>query len=201
MHRYAITNRALFSGSEHQQQSALVRQTALWAADGIDYIQLREKDLAPATLATLTRRILETLRNTSTKLLINSRSDVALATAAHGVHLTANPDQLTPTQIRKLYATATLPPPIVSISCHTFAEVEQAHLEAADLILFSPIFHKSIAGQLITSGQGLEVLHAACSAAAPTPVYALGGITPENAQACLHAGAAGIAGITLFHTP
>jgi thiamine-phosphate pyrophosphorylase len=218
--RYAITDRTLYPGSsqpadkvrvphpsqsyregwdpqQSAQLSALVRQTALWAADGIDYIQLREKDLDAATLATLARRILEALRNTETKLLINSRPDVAIATAAHGVHLTSSPGQLTPAQVRELYA-ATLPPPIVSISCHTLAEVEQAR-QTADIILFAPVFQKSIAGQLITPGQGLEALHAACLAAAPTPVYALGGITHENAPACLQAGAAGVAGISLFH--
>jgi thiamine-phosphate pyrophosphorylase len=197
--RYAITNRALYPGPDDQRQSALVRQSALWAADGIDYIQLREKDLTPADIAHLARRILETLRNAPTKLLINSRADIALATAAHGVHLTSAPGQLAPGQIRKLYATARLPPPIISISCHTLTEVEQARRDA-DLILFAPIFHKSVAGQLVTSGQGLEALHTACLAAAPTPVYALGGVTFENGPGCLRTGAAGIAGISLFHS-
>lgn len=181
------------------QIPALIHQTALWASTGINYIQLREKDLPPATLAGIARRILENLRNTPTKLLINSRPDIAIATAAHGVHLTAAPGQLTPTQVRELYAATTLPPPIVSISCHTIPEVEQARHYRADIILFSPIFQKSIAGQLITPGQGLEALHAACLAAAPVPVYALGGVTLENTPDCLQAGAAGVAGIRLFY--
>lgn len=222
MHRYAITDRTLFpsetkefSGTEksrvpHSSQlhrevwdvqlSALLHQTAHWAAEGIDYIQLREKDLPPATLASFTRQILQNLSNSQTKLLINSRADIAIATAAHGVHLTSAPGQLTPQQVRQLYAAATLPPPILSISCHTLAEVEQAR-HHADLILFGPVFHKSIAGELITPGQGLEALHAASLAAAPTPIYALGGVTPENAPSCLKAGAAGVAGIHLFHGP
>jgi thiamine-phosphate pyrophosphorylase len=207
VHRYAITDRTLFPGPAqptdeprvpHVQLSSLLDQTARWAAEGIDYIQLREKDLPPATLATLARQILEILRNTQTKLLINSRADIAVATAAHGVHLTSAPGQLTPGQVRQLYAAATLPPPVLSISCHTLAEVEQARHDA-DLILFSPIFHKSIAGKLIAPGQGLEALHAASLAAAPIPIYALGGVTPGNAASCLEAGAAGIAGIHHFH--
>ncbi len=225
MRRYAITDRTLFpvkteefretqesSGTKEwvphpsqlhrenwdPQLNAILHQTARWAAEGIDYIQLREKDLPAATLATLTRQILEALGNTRTKLLLNSRADIAVATAAHGVHLTAAPGQLTPGQVRQLYAAATLPPPILSISCHTLAEVEQAR-NHIDLILFAPVFQKSIAGELITPGQGLEALHAASLAAAPTPIYALGGITPENAASCLEAGAAGIAGIHLFH--
>lgn len=221
MLRYVITDRSLFSNPSQPgdtdrvsppsqsyrelwdsqgsaQISALILQTAKWAASGIDYIQLREKDLPPAMLATLGRRILEAIRHTPTKLLINSRLDVAVATRAHGVHLTSAPGQLTPSQIRELYAGATLPPPIISVSCHTLAEVEQARPEA-DLILFAPVFRKSIAGQLIAPGQGIEALHAAVLAAAPTPVFALGGITDENATDCLQAGAAGIAGIRLFY--
>jgi thiamine-phosphate pyrophosphorylase len=181
------------------QLSALLHQTALWAADGIDYIQLREKDLPASTLAALARRILETLRDTPTRLLINSRADIAIATTAHGVHLTGAPGQLTPAQVRELYATATLPPPIVSVSCHTLAEVEHAR-HHADLILFAPVFQKSVAGKLVTPGQGLEALRAAVFAAGPTPVYALGGITPDNTSDCLAAGAAGVAGIQLFRT-
>ena len=208
MLRYAITDRTLFTGPSQPacevgmppQQSALIHQTALWAANGINYIQLREKDLPPVALANLARRILENLRHTRTRLLINSRPDVAIATAAHGVHLTAAPGQLTPAQVRELYAAATLPPPVISISCHTLAEVEQAHDHHADIILFSPVFHKSIAGQIITPGRGLEALHAACLAAAPVSIYALGGVTKENASACLDAGAAGVAGIRLFQS-
>jgi thiamine-phosphate pyrophosphorylase len=220
--RYAITDRTLFPGSsqpadeprvphpsqsyregwdsqQFAQLSALIRETAQWAADGIDYIQLREKDLPAADLANLARSILKTLCGMPAKLLINSRPDIAIATGAHGVHLTSAPGQLTPSQIRELYATAKLPPPIISVSCHTLAEVKQARHQA-DLILFAPVFQKSIAGQVVTPGQGLEALHAACLAAAPTPVFALGGVTPENAPGCLQAGAAGIAGIRLFYT-
>ncbi len=198
MLRYAITNRTLFAGDD-AQQAALIHQTSLWAANRLDYIQLREKDLPATTLATLARRILANLGNSGTKLLINSRADVAIAARAHGVHLTAAPGQLTPAQICQLYAAATLPPPVVSISCHTLAEVEQARDHHADIILFSPVFQKSIAGEIVTPGQGLTQLRAACMAAAPIPVCALGGVTTENASACLRAGAAGIAAIRLFH--
>ena len=51
MLRYAITSRASFSGDESEQQAALLRQAFHWVRDGFDYIQLREKDLADAALA------------------------------------------------------------------------------------------------------------------------------------------------------
>ena len=201
MLRYAITSRALFSGDDAHRQTALLDQCARWACEGIDFIQLREKDLPAADLASLARRILTLLADarSTTKLLINSRPDVALATAAHGVHLTAAPGELTPSQVRQLYAEAGCAAPLLSISTHTIAEAIQASNDRVDAILFAPVFEKSIAGQIVTPGHGLEQLRRASIAAAPIPVYALGGITLENAASCIAAGAAGIAGIRLFH--
>src|SRR5277367_5416613 len=134
MLRYAITARALYPGDEDEKQAALLRQASCWAADGIDFIQLREKDLPTATLGRLARAILETIALTasSTRLLINSRPDVAIATGAHGVHLTSSPDELIPNQVRDLYATANLPAPIITISCHTLEDVNRVHLNKAD---------------------------------------------------------------------
>src|SRR6266849_2486574 len=100
MLRYAITSRALYPGDEHQKQAALLYEASRWAAEGINLIQLREKDLPAADIASLAREILRAIstkaraisaKNSPTKLLINSRPDIALATAAHGVHLTAAP--------------------------------------------------------------------------------------------------------------
>jgi thiamine-phosphate pyrophosphorylase len=201
MLRYAITSRALYPGDEPQQQAALLRQASRWIADGIDLIQLREKDLPAAEIAALAREILQAIAAAAspTKLLLNSRPDIAIGTAAHGVHLTAAPDELTPAQVRSLYAVANRLTPIITISCHTLKDVHRARVSRADAILFAPVFEKIIAGLTVTSGQGLNRLRAACLAASPIPVYALGGVTFENAPACLEAGAAGIAGIRLFH--
>jgi thiamine-phosphate pyrophosphorylase len=201
MLRYAITSRALYPGDELQQQAALLREASRWVADGIDLIQLREKDLPAAGIAALARQILLAIAASTspTKLLLNSRPDIAIATAAHGVHLTAAPDELTPAQVRSLYASANLAAPIITISCHTLEDVRRARVNQADAILFAPVFEKIIAGQTITPGQGIDRLRAASFAASPIPVYALGGVTIENAPACLDAGAAGIAGIRLFH--
>ena len=201
MLRYAITDRALYPGDEHEKQAATLRQAAHWAADDIDLIQLREKDLPAADIAALARGLLKAIAaaSSATKFLINSRADIALATGAHGVHLTSVPGELTPTQVRTLYARVNLPTPIITVSCHTPDEVHRAHADSVDAILFGPVFEKVIAGQTIIPGQGLDQLRAACTAASPVPVYALGGVTLTNARACTTAGAAGIAGIRVFH--
>jgi thiamine-phosphate pyrophosphorylase len=201
MLRYAITSRALYPGDEIQQQAALLRESRRWITDGVDLIQLREKDLPATTIAALAREILRSiaLESSPTKLLLNSRADIAIATAAHGVHLTSAPREMAPTQVRSLYAAANRPSPIISISCHRVEDVHRARFNQVDAILFAPVFEKIVAGQTIMPGQGIDHLRAACLAASPIPVYALGGVTLENAAVCLDAGAAGIAGIRLFH--
>jgi len=229
MLRYAITDRTRLAANRsgapfmrgrqdaHGWGESLVAQAAALAARGdIDFLQLREKDLPPAALAALARRILEAIRGSGgpfisrtsrdewggaarrPRLLINSRADVAIAVRADGVHLTSAPGELTPAQIRSLCAAAGMPPPIVSLSCHTLAKVAAARTANPSLILFGPVFEKRIADQLITGGLGIELLRRACAAAAPIPVLALGGITDENTSACLAAGASGVAGIRLF---
>jgi thiamine-phosphate pyrophosphorylase len=202
MIRYAITSRALYPGSEQEKQTALLAEASRWIADHIHFIQFREKDLPSCEQAALAHKIMEVigLSSNPTKLLINSRPDIALATSADGVHLTSSPEELTPAQVRTLYAAANHEPPFITISCHTLAEVQFACQNEVDAILFSPVFEKPLPDSQPVPGQGLNQLQAACSLAAPTPVYALGGVTLTNASSCLAVGAAGIAGIRLFQS-
>jgi thiamine-phosphate pyrophosphorylase len=201
MFRYAITSRALFPGDEFQRQAALVGQASRWIADGIDFIQLREKDLPGVAVAAIAREILQAiaLAASPTRLLLNSNAEIAVATGVHGAHLPSGAGELSPAEVRRLYAEAGLPAPIVTVSCHTLEEVRRARDYQVDGILFAPVFEKAVDGEIVTPGRGLELLRAACLAASPTPVYALGGVTLQNASLCLDAGAKGIAGIRLFH--
>ena len=175
------------------------------AAAGVNFLQLREKDLPASELAELARAMLKVLRAESegTRLLVNSRADVAVAVRADGVHLTSGEGELAPGQVRSVYAAAGLEEPIVSISCHTIAEVVRAREQGASLVLFGPVFEKVVAeggGEetMVAGGTGIEALSAACSAAQEVPVLALGGVTEANAAKCVAAGAAGVAGIRLF---
>jgi thiamine-phosphate pyrophosphorylase len=194
MIRYAITSG---QGASLQEFRKLARNGA---ASGISYIQLREKFLAAGALTEIARAIAEELRQHGghTKLLVNSRADVALAAGADGVHLTSRSGELTPAQVRRLFAAAGGNDPLVSIACHTLAEVNRAASGAANLILFGPVFEKRIGGEVAVPGVGLDALRTACDSAGAVPVLALGGVTAENAAACLAAGASGIAGIRLF---
>jgi thiamine-phosphate pyrophosphorylase len=205
---YYITDRTAFSGDEPTRRRHLLEKIAEAARGGINYIQLREKDLPTRDLESLAREAIAILtqlrtenRDLRTALLINSRADVALAVAADGVHLRS--DDVSPEDVRKVWqrhyecgagatARANSPrDPLIAVSCHSPAEVAQAATNAATFAVFAPVFEKKD-----SPPAGLAALRQAC--ASSIPVLALGGITLPNARSCLAAGAAGIAAIRLF---
>jgi len=193
---YYITDRAQFPGSDAERRARLLDKIAEGARAGVDFIQLREKDLSARELETLARQAMSRLAGTSnqqpaTRLLINSRIDVAIATGAAGVHLTST--DIGAADARAICTKAGFANPVIAVSCHTAEEVRRAAADGADFAVFAPVFEKQ--GR---AGVGLEKLRGACRAAASMPVFALGGVTLENARSCLDAGAAGVAAIRLF---
>lgn len=193
MQRYAITDRTLLPPHPGGISAALAEHAARWADAGIDFVQLREKDLTQTSLETLTRLLAAAIQkhSTHTRLLISGlTANYALASGAHGIHLPGPVDAAAIQQARQQGA-------LVSVSCHTLLDIASAR--EAGIILWAPVFGKQIPGHAALPGTGLTALAQACRAAFPVPVFALGGITPANAQRCIDAGAAGIAGIRLFH--
>jgi thiamine-phosphate pyrophosphorylase len=200
---FYITDRTQFPGDEGARQRALLSKIAEAARGGVDFIQLREKDLSGRELEALAGAVLRAVRENSssrtenvgpaTRLLINSRSDIAIACGADGMHLRT--DDISPVDVRKIWAQAgQTSPPLISISCHSANEVARAGLEGADFAVFAPVFEKKDAPRSRLAG--LAELRDACQQ--KVSVVALGGITVENARACCDAGAAGIAAIRLF---
>jgi thiamine-phosphate pyrophosphorylase len=193
---YYITDRHLFPGNGAEQERRLLEKIAECAAAGVDLIQLREKDLGTHALEELAYKAMAALGGSRTRLLINSRIDIALACGAHGVHLPAN--DLPASEVRAALTRAGIGSPVIGVSAHSVAEVASAEAHGADFAVFAPVFEKNGAA----SHDGLEQLRQVChrreKAQPPMPVLALGGITLENARQCVEAGAAGIAAIRLF---
>lgn len=197
---YYITDRTQFAGDERARQRALLTKIAEASRCGVDLIQLREKDLGTRELEALARAVLHIIRPSGvenlglkTRLLINSRSDVAIACGADGVHLRSN--DISPSEIQKIWAqTQNSAGPLVIVSCHSVNEITRAASERADFAVFAPVFEKKDPPQ--ASPVGLDRLRQASRQ--KIPVLALGGITLKNARGCVDAGAAGIAAIRLF---
>ena len=193
MQLYAITDRRLFARPEE-----LLEQVILWAESGVDYVQIREKDLPVHTLTALAAQIVGTVRaaGSRTRVLLNGAAEIAAATGCDGVHLTSSIADDVITSARTALR-ETLTDPVISVSCHTISEVERARDRGATLALFAPVFEKRVDAGILP-GQDLLALAEACRMAVPMPVFALGGVTVSNAMDCVDAGAAGVAAIRLF---
>lgn len=177
---YVTDRRTLASGS-------LLDAIARNLADGVTWIQIREKDLSARALFELVEAAGKLPNPHSSKIFVNTRADVALAAGAAGVHL---PSGSPPARFWRR------PGFLVGVSCHSLEDVRQAEAEGADYAVFGPVF-APLSKSAGLEPRGLEIL-ALAAGAVRIPVLALGGITRENSAACVSAGAAGIAGISLF---
>lgn len=170
---YLITDRRLAPHGE----LALICERALSAADEIGMrgavaIQLREKDLEARPLLALARALRAVCDRHGAKLLVNERVDVALASAADGVHLPFN--SIGAKQARKLLGPARL----IGTSTHSPPDIAGAAREGADFVVFGPVFDPISKGSY-GPAWGLSGLAAACRARS-IPVFALGGVTPDR---------------------
>ena len=201
-----VTDRHSLPASPHTDlMDRLKDKIEQLAAVGVDWIQLREKDLSGKQSASLTREALRGVSKQSshsksaTRIIVNDHLDVALAEQAGGVHLGENslPVEEAKCLLLSSPAAQTLPNKFfVGVSCHSIESAKSAAAAGADYIFFGPIFatpSKAAYG----SPQGLNRLADVCRSV-NIPVLAIGGITLENASSCLSARASGIAAIRLF---
>jgi thiamine-phosphate pyrophosphorylase len=172
------------------QRTSLIECIRKAIEGGVDFVQIREKDLEDHALFDLTRSALAFARSTECRILVNGRADIALAAGAHGVHLPSSGLQIA--DIRPWIPDDFL----VGVSVHTLPEIRRACAKGADYLLLGHLFpteSKAAYGQPL----GLRRLRNAC-AASTVPVLGLGGIKAEFVESVLNTGAAGVAGIGLF---
>ena len=200
---YVTDRKGLASGDKDESQ-ALVRRVAAAAAAGVDWIQIREKDLSAKELSSFTRQAVAQTKQINernrqaSRILVNERWDVAQSERAGGVHLgehslpvqdvckwlAARPDLAEGAKL------------LVGASCHSVQAAVTAAHGGADYIFFGPVFATPSKAPF-GSPQGLQRLAEVCSAVS-IPVLAIGGVTLANTSDCFATGAAGIAAIRLF---
>jgi thiamine-phosphate pyrophosphorylase len=188
---YVTDRKAL--GAANPAGNLLVKIRAAVAA-GVDWVQIRERDMPARELLALARAAIGA-REGEARILVNDRLDVALAAGAAGVHLggASVPAREVVRWLREGNAPAEF---LVGVSCHSAKEAREAEDVGASYVFFGPVFETS-SKKSYGPPQGIGKLAEVCGAVR-IPVIAIGGVNEENAVECLRAGAAGIAAIRMF---
>ena len=172
-----VTDRALLGSSGDR----LIDAVAAAVEGGVNAVQLREKDLAPAELLRLAGQLRAAIGG-STLLIVNGNADVACDAQVDGLHLPADAPFARPDGV-----------PLVGRSVHSVDAAVRAEREGADYLIAGPIYetpsHPGVpaAGVRLISG---------AVAAVSVPVVAIGGIRAARVQGVLSAGAGGVAVIS-----
>ena len=191
---YVTDRNSLAAPAGPAREAALIARIQDAASAGVDWIQVREKNLEGRPLFDLVAAAAAVVRGGAAKLLINDRLDVAWAARAGGVHLGENSLPIGDVVRAKQWSGEENF--LVGSSCHSLEAATHAAREGADYIFFGPVF-ATPSKTAFGAPQGLARLAEVCRGVA-VPVLAIGGITAENAGSCLKAGAVGIAAIRLF---
>jgi thiamine-phosphate pyrophosphorylase len=202
---YVTDRRSLQVPAQQDSLEWILNKIELAAAAGVDWIQLREKDLSGKQASALTREALRHVSKrsnqapASARIIINDRLDVALAERAGGVHLgeTSLPVRDAKRLVAASQSAQALPADfLLGASCHSLEAAQSAAAAGAGYIFFGPVFATPSKAEY-GPPQGLARLAEVC-ASVKIPVLAIGGITSENMLSCLSVGASGIAAIRLF---
>ena len=190
-----VTDGQAFPGADRERVLLDRIRTALTA--GVDWIQIREKDLTGQRLLALARESVRIGSATAptARIFVNGRLDVALAAGAAGVHL-AGESLPVGAAIRWCRSGNAQQGFLIGVSCHTLDEAKTADSLGADCVFFGPIFDTP-SKRIFGPPQGIYCLGEVCRSVG-VPVIAIGGINESNAAGCIGAGAKGVAAIRLF---
>jgi thiamine-phosphate pyrophosphorylase len=157
------------------------------AEAGIDWLQIRDRDLSGARLLEFARTMSQAAARGAAgreiEIIVNRRLDIALAIQAAGAHLGF--DALPPREARALLPTARL-----GVSAHSSEEVDRAAAAGADYVHLAPIY-SPLSKSSTRPALGLAAITEA--ARSGIPLIAQGGIEPDHCEGILRAGASGIA--------
>lgn len=181
---YLVTQESISEGRSTEEIVAAAIE------GGIDVVQLREKGESARDRYELGTRLRELTADADVPLVVNDRVDLAMAIKADGVHL--GQTDLPVSVARNLLGTET----IVGASAWNVDEALAAERDGADYLGTGAVYgtsSKDVAAE--KDGIGPEGI-ADVVEAVSIPVIGIGGITSENADAVVDAGATGVAVIS-----
>ena len=169
----------------------MVDRIAQAVAGGVDMVQLREKDLPGGEMLSLATAIQKAAAGKAV-LIVNERVDVALAAGADGVQLAE--DALPIAQVRRLVG----PQALIGRSVHSVEGAGVAVAEGADFLVAGTIYATRSHPKANPVGPKLirSITQQQAGTSKPLPVIGIGGITVDNLDEVIRAGASGVAVIT-----
>ncbi|WP_445614120.1 thiamine phosphate synthase [Geobacillus sp. YF-1] len=177
-------------GSQNSERPAVdVLKEAL--DGGVTLFQFREKGagaLQGAEKEALARQLQRLCRAHGVPLIVNDDVELAIAIDADGVHV--GQDDEDARRVREKIGDK-----ILGVSAHNVEEARAAIEAGADYIGVGPIY-PTRSKEDANEAQGLEILRSLREQGIAIPIVAIGGITVDNAQAVIEAGADGVSVIS-----
>ena len=190
-----VTDGNMLGGRDRAE--SVLGKIRIAVAAGVDWVQIREKDLSARALLVLAREAVQAVAEIGggASVIMNDRLDVALAAGAAGVHLGG--ESISASDVASWCRAGNAPVDFkIGVSCHSLEQAHDAERAGASYVFFGPIFDTP-SKRPFGPPQGIPGL-VEVRQAAKIPVIAIGGINEKNAGDCLRAGAAGIAAIRMF---
>ncbi len=163
-----------------------IAQLTVRLTAGIELLQLRSKLLSHEAYAALAKPVVELCHQYQTRVCLNTTPDLLTQISADGIHLTAQ-------RLMELKDRPISNDFLLSASCHTLGEIEQANRIGVDFIVLAPV--RKTTSHPAAQPLGWEIF-AEWTALAAMPVYALGGMTESDIDTSRKNGGQGIAGIS-----
>jgi len=201
-----VTDRKSLNPAMAQADTSQILENIRGAVEaGVDWVQIREKDLPARELLELARQAVQVAAERRegnprlARIIVNDRLDVALAAGAHGVHgVHLGHESLDAGDAIRWCRAGNAPAGFaIGVSCHSLEEARKAESAKAGYIFWGPVFETPSKLQF-GAAQGLVKLAEICRAVPNMKVVAIGGVNAENAASCIQAGASGIAAIRMF---
>jgi thiamine-phosphate pyrophosphorylase len=184
---YPITDVSITRLSHLEQVKRLIE-------GGAELIQLREKYASPKEFYASAKAVMDLVRGSGVKIIINDRVDIALAVKADGVHL--GQDDLPPVYARKILGEKA----IIGFSTHNLVQAVEAVQFSINYVAIGPIFAtqtKANPDEIV----GIEGLKKVRQAIGNFPLVAIGGIGFKSANTVLSNGADSVAVISAILKP
>lgn len=179
----AVTNRYLCNGE-------FLKQIEVLAKAGMDRIILREKDLTPEKYKELAEKVIEICNSYQTECILHNYIEVANSLKQSKIHLPLAVAIQQKEELRKFQE--------IGCSIHSYEDVEKAEELQKEWQKNEKQTFYLCAGHIFRTNckkgvppRGLEFLEGVCRKT-NLPVYAIGGIEPENVPVTLEQGVKGV---------